>query len=283
MGVSLVQWRICIGLFNASPICKRNRKVDNGPYFSDFFLLMLNFAVKSIPLRVTYGLFIIFVYGIMTFFFLPIWFLIYPYTYFSHDNPSICVLPIVHYFVAMISKIFLFPCSLMRLLKQTSFTLKILFSEVKNVCFLVVVLQMLLLISGSVEINPGPPPPRLNNLSFAVWNLDSLPAREFARTPLIETLQSTYNFDLFGVCESMLNSNVPNSDIFINGFSPDPYRSDKAANVRNGGVCLYYKESLPLKRRSDLEKLPETIVSEIKLKRKKVFFCSFISSSKYAQ
>ena len=176
---------------------------------------MLNFAVRSIPLRVIYGLRIIFVYGIMTFSFLPICFLIYPYTYFSHNNSSICVLPLVHYVV--ISKILLLPCSLMNLLKQTSFTLKILFSEVKNVCFLVVVLQMLLLISGSVEINPGPPPPRLNNLSFAVWNLDSLPAREFVKIPLIETLQSTYNFDLFGVCESMLNSNIPNSDIFING------------------------------------------------------------------
>ena len=35
---------------------------------------------------------------------------------------------------------------------------------------------------------------------------------------------------------------------------------------------IRHKASLPLKRRSDLEKLPETIVSEIKLNRKKVFF-----------
>ena len=77
MGVSLVQWRICIGLFNVSSICKRNRKVDNGPDYSDIFLLMLNLAVGSIPLRVIYGLCIIFVYGIMTFSFLPIYVSIY--------------------------------------------------------------------------------------------------------------------------------------------------------------------------------------------------------------
>ena len=64
----------------------------------------------------------------------------------------------------------------------------------------------------------------------------------------------------------MLTGNISNDDIFINGFSPDPFRSDKAPNTRNGGVCLYFKESLPIKERCDLEILPETIVTEIKLR-----------------
>ena len=49
-------------------------------------------------------------------------------------------------------------------------------------------------------------------------------------------------------------------------------RSDKAPKIRNGGVCLYFKESLPIKERKDLELLPETIVAEIKLDKKKIFF-----------
>ena len=46
---------------------------------------------------------------------------------------------------------------------------------------------------------------------------------------------------MFGVCESRLNKNIPNddNDIFITGFS----RGDKSENIRNGGVCLYFKES----------------------------------------
>ena len=132
-------------------------------------------------------------------------------------------------------------------------------------------LQTLLLISGSIEINPGPATSKKNNLSFAVWNLDSLPARDFARIPLIEALQKTYDFDMFGVCESMLNDSISNEGIFINGFSSHPFRSDKTYNIRNGGVCLYFKESLPINERCDLELLPETIVAEIKLNRKKVF------------
>ena len=39
-----------------------------------------------------------------------------------------------------------------------------------------------------------------------------------------------------------------------------------------GGVCLYFKENLPIKRCKDLEILQETVISEISLGRKKVFF-----------
>ena len=139
----------------------------------------------------------------------------------------------------------------------------------KNISFFLIVLISLLIISGSVEKNPGPDK---SHLSFAVWNLDSIPAREYARIPLIETLQATYSFDLFGVCESSLSPDISNEDICIGVFSPEPFRSDKPANTRNGGVCLYYKENLPIKRRVDLELLNEIIVAEIKLNRDKCFF-----------
>ena len=109
-------------------------------------------------------------------------------------------------------------------------------------------------------------------LSFAVWNLDSIPAREYARIPLIESFQATYNFDFFGVCESSLTEGIPNENIHIDGFSPDPIRADKPDDTRNGGVCLYFKENLPIRSRTDLATLPETIVAEIKLNRKKIFF-----------
>ena len=42
--------------------------------------------------------------------------------------------------------------------------------------------------------------------------------------------------------------------------------------LRNGGVCLYNRENLPIKERSGLEILDETIIAEIKIKRKKIFF-----------
>ncbi len=68
---------------------------------------------------------------------------------------------------------------------------------------------------AGIETNPGP---YSKNLSFAVWNLDSLPARDFARVPLIESFQAAYNFDLFGICESALTKEIGNDDIRIEVF-----------------------------------------------------------------
>ena len=46
-------------------------------------------------------------------------------------------------------------------------------------------IETLLILSGTVEVNPGPVTKK-TNLSFTVWNLDSIPARDYARIPLIE-------------------------------------------------------------------------------------------------
>ena len=86
---------------------------------------------------------------------------------------------------------------------------------------------------------------------------------------------------MFAVCESALNKNIPNKTILIEGFSPDPIRADKSDDTRNGWVCLYFRKDLPIKSRVDLATMPETIVAEIKLNRKKNIFCSPLLSSKY--
>ena len=74
------------------------------------------------------------------------------------------------------------------------------------------------------------------------------------------------------MCESLLSDGIPNEDILINSFSPDPFRADKTIKSRNEGVCLYFKENLPIKERCDLGLIPETIVAEVKLNRKIIFF-----------
>ena len=88
-----------------------------------------------------------------------------------------------------------------------------------------------LIIPGTVEVNPGPVAKK-NNLSFVVWNLDSIPARDYTRIPLIESFQATYEFDIFGVCESLLNNDITNEDIVVTGFSPEHAQVDKPENVR---------------------------------------------------
>ena len=73
----------------------------------------------------------------------------------------------------------------------------------------------------------------------------------------------------------MLSSEINNENISIKGFSKDVFRSDHPSNYRIGGVCVYFREDLPIKTRQDLESLQEMVVVEINFFRKKIF-CSHV-------
>ena len=133
-------------------------------------------------------------------------------------------------------------------------------------------INKILLIRSGLEENPGPsPPPRF---TFGTWNLDSLLARDGCKLAAIEGLDSLNKFDIFGICETYLNDSIDNSDIALSGFSPDPIRADckESGNRPKGGVCLFYKDHVPLKHRPDLQLIDECIVTEIKIKNKKFFY-----------
>ena len=50
------------------------------------------------------------------------------------------------------------------------------------------------------------------------------------------------------------------------------FRSDYPTNTKRSGVCLYYKNSLPIKLRPDLHIFDESIVVELTLSSKKLLF-----------
>ena len=258
----MCQWRCSIGLFNASFICHASniRPCECSFYeiMNNIFLYIVNLTVCKLFLSlvntITLCIMINLAFSLMIIFF--------PYPNFLRG----VMVSSSHPYASYIVYSFLKSIALVNRVRQTtcehiSYFLDNPSSLCLNLSFFLILLQSLLLVSVDIEIQPGPQQDQKKNFSFAFWNLDSLPAREFARIPLIESLQSTYNFDLFGVCESMLTDKISNDEISITGFSSDPFRADKVVGMRNGGVCLYYKESLPIKRRTDLETLPETIVA----------------------
>ena len=103
--------------------------------------------------------------------------------------------------------------------------------------------------------------------------MDSSTARNNTKISLIEAYNSTFNYDLIAVSDTRLNQSIDNEDILIEGFSSDIFRSDHPSNSRvPGGVCIYYKENIPIKRRKYLEILQESVVTEITFDSKKVFF-----------
>ena len=132
------------------------------------------------------------------------------------------------------------------------------------------IIKILLVTFGTIERNPGP-----NHLKFATWNVDSLLTREGSKKSMIEGLDSCHKFDILGLCETYFTDKTAESDTFISGFSEKPFRADcKSADIDarpRGGVCLYFKEHLPIVNRPDLVLTKETIISEIRLGRKKIF------------
>ena len=133
-----------------------------------------------------------------------------------------------------------------------------------------------LLLSGDIETNPGP-----GTLSFCSWNLNSICAHEFVRVSLMEAYNSVYNYDLIGIVETHLDTTVDESKLAIDGYTF--IKSNHPQNVKRGGVGLYIKETFPAKERSDLETLPECIVCEIQIKRKKYFFTVLYRSPSQSQ
>ena len=121
------------------------------------------------------------------------------------------------------------------------------------------------LLSGDVELNPGP-----EILKFCCWNLNSITAYDFLRVSLIEAYNSINNYDLIGITETHLDDAINQERISVNGY--DFIKCNNPLNIKRGGVALYIKNSIPKRERSDMATLPESIVCELSLDRKKYFF-----------
>ena len=97
----------------------------------------------------------------------------------------------------------------------------------------------------------------------------------------MEAYNSVYNYDLIGIVETHLDTTVDESKLAIDGYTF--IKSNQPQNLKRGGVGLYIKETFPAKERSDLETLPECIVCEIQIKRKKYFFTVLYRSPSQSQ
>ena len=135
---------------------------------------------------------------------------------------------------------------------------------------------LIMLLAGDIETNPGPS--TTNCLKFCHWTLNSVCARGGIKISLIEAYNSVHHFDAIAISETMLDQSIRNDEVFIEGFSRDIFRSDHPSNSKIGGVCIYFREGLPIKHRNDLEELQDLIVTEIVISRKKVFFVTLYRS-----
>ena len=69
--------------------------------------------------------------------------------------------------------------------------------------------------------------------------------------------------DIIYLSETILDTSIPTDDnrLSIPGYSM--MRADHVSDTKRYGVCLYYKEHLPIIRRDDTSNLKECLVTEI--------------------
>ena len=70
-------------------------------------------------------------------------------------------------------------------------------------------------------------------------------AHNFLKLSQLKAYISTYTHDFICLSETYLDSSTPSNIIDIEGYKL--VRSDHPDNIRRGGVCIYYKESLPVR------------------------------------
>ena len=116
-------------------------------------------------------------------------------------------------------------------------------------------------------------------LSIGHWNLNSISAHNFIKLSLLRTYISINKTDILWLYETYLYSSISsdNSNLELPGYNL--VRADNPANTRRGGVCIYYRNSLPLKG-IDVQLLNDYIKFKIRIGgRLRSFLCWYRSPS----
>ena len=142
---------------------------------------------------------------------------------------------------------------------------------------LLTILYMFLLLRshGDIELNPGPRKSNDKNLSVCHWNLNSITVHNFSKLMQLKAYISTYKYDFICLSETYLDSSTPNNIIDIEGYNL--VCADHPDDTKRGGVCIYYKESLPVKI-INLPYFKEALLLEMSYNKNKVIvsviYCS---------
>ena len=136
--------------------------------------------------------------------------------------------------------------------------------------------KLILLLSGDIETNPGPAVNNLQSLSICHWNLNSIAAENFAKISLLQAYLTVHKFDIVCLSETYLDSTFLSDDsrLSLNGYSL--LREDHPSDTKRGGVCVYYKDYLPLTRKYGMSTLNECLICELKIGKKNVLLQLYI-------
>ena len=102
-----------------------------------------------------------------------------------------------------------------------------------------------------------------SSLSVYHWNLNSIWVEDSSKLSQISAVLNVHQFDIFCLGETFLDSSISseNPRLAIEGYNL--FRCDHPSNLRKVGVCLYFKDHLPLALKPNLTTLDKRLVCEI--------------------
>ena len=126
---------------------------------------------------------------------------------------------------------------------------------------------MHIILSGDIELNPGLKSNSCENFPVCHWNLNSISAHNFSKVSLLNAYTSLHSFDIICLWETYLDSCILPHDPNLEFQGYDLIWPGHPSNVKRGGVCIYYKNNLPLKR-TNINLLHESLTIELNTKNK---------------
>ena len=96
-----------------------------------------------------------------------------------------------------------------------------------------------------MEENPGPKD--RTYLSLCHWNLHTLAANDFAKISTLNAFNATEKLDFIYLSKSCLDFTIFSDDGSISLDGYNSIHADHPKNIKQGGVCIYYRKTLPIK------------------------------------
>ena len=136
---------------------------------------------------------------------------------------------------------------------------------------------LLLFCHGDIESNPGPKmPSNCQPLKFCHWNLNRILSENCFKVSLLKSFNALHNYDFICLSETFLSPSVSSTLDSLNIDGDNIVRSDHPSGSKRGGVCCYFKESLPI-RILKITPMTECLVLEM-LYNNKLVIVSVINS-----
>ena len=103
----------------------------------------------------------------------------------------------------------------------------------------------------------------LYGFSLCHWNVNSLLAH--TKISLLAAYNSIYRYDIIYISESFFDSTISDDDNILHMEGYNLIRADHPNNTKGGGVWLYFKKGLAL-RKIELSHVTECLLSEVDVK-----------------